>query len=229
MRLLLLLALFVSVAGGAAGAEPRTVSVIADGYVEAIPDTLQLSLSVKQVGTELDIVQTQVDTITRDVVRIAGELGVEAADIDSSRLSVWPEYEWANNQRHYLGEAVQRDIVLRLHDLGRYGLLVKRLGELPLHRIERPQLSHSTLDELEIAALRVAMGRDRAKASAIASEIGAELGQVLQVSEGSAPAIPQSGPRLMMAEAASDGSPVPSFSFSRQRITATVSVVYSLR
>jgi hypothetical protein len=75
IRLLLLLVLFVSVAGVAAEAEPRTVSVTADGYVEAIPDTLQLFLSVKLVGAELDIVQTQVDTITRDVVRIAGELG----------------------------------------------------------------------------------------------------------------------------------------------------------
>jgi uncharacterized protein YggE len=69
---------------------------------------------------------------------------------------------------------------------------------------------------------------DTLQLSLSVKQVGAELGQVLQVSEGSATATPRPGPRVMMAEAASDARPAPSFSFARQRITATVSVVYSL-
>lgn len=227
-RMLIIILLILCTSTVYANAELRTVTVQAEGYIEAVPDTLQLTLSVRAVAASLQQAQAEVDTITRQVLSVARSLGVLDPDMDSARMSGWPEYEWRNNQRIYLGEAVERDVVLRVRDLDSYGSLIGELSTLSLHRIHQPQLSHSNIDELHLQALRVALAQGKLKASAIAAGVGAELGEVVQVDElGDSGSMPMQ--RMMMAEAADTGSTAPSFSFAAQRISAQLQIRYSLR
>jgi uncharacterized protein YggE len=224
MMLVLLLLL-----GGNVSAETvdRFITVQAKGHVEAIPDTLQLTISVKQTGPDLAKVRPEVDALTSRVVSIALSHGVAEDDVDSSQLRVWPEYEWRQNQRYYLGDSVQRDIVLRIRDLEQYSQLVKQLTQLPLHRLHPPQLGHSKLEQLRLQALQAALVQGQLKARTIAEGIDAELGPVIYVEErGTSSPAPQ---RMMMAEAASsDAGSAPAFSLAKQRISAQLEIRYSL-
>jgi len=206
------------------------IAVQAEGYVEAVPDTVVLNITLRKVGDSLESLQADVDALTSKIVKLALVEGVKADDIDSSRLSSAPEYEWRNQQRKLLGIAVQRDVQIKLRELDNYAELVRLLSEQALHRINPPQLSHSKIDELQLAALRVALARGKAKASVIANEIGAALGPVLRVEEiyAGSPAPQQ---RMLMAEAAMDsgGGGSPNFSFAKQRITAQVQIRYALQ
>ena len=227
MRAVLFLLLLLVGSTVTAETGDRFITVQAEGYVEAIPDTLQLTVSVKQTGAELSQVRPQVDALTSRVVKIALSHGVAEDDIDSSRLRVWPEYEWRNNQRHYLGDSVQRDIVLRVRDLEQYSGLVKQLTGLPLHQLHPPQASHSKLEDLRLQALRAALVQGRLKASAIAEGIDAELGPVIYVEE--SPARSPAPQRMMMAEAASsEAGGESAFNLAKQRISAQVEIRYSL-
>ena len=134
------------------------------------------------------------------------------------------EYEWRKNQRYYLGDSVQRDIVLRIRDLEQYSQLVKQLTRLPLHQLHPPQLGHSKLEQLRLQALRAALVQGQLKARTIAESIDAELGPVIYVEEhsSSSPA-PQ---RMMMESAAAGGDSA--FSLAKQRISAQVEIRYSL-
>jgi len=212
--------------GGATSAETveRFVTVQAQGYVEAIPDTLQLTVTVKQTGSDLAQVRPEVDALTSRVLSIALSHGVAEDDVDSSQLRVWPEYEWRKNQRYYLGDSVQRDIVLRIRDLEQYSQLVKQLTRLPLHQLHPPQLGHSKLQQLRLQALRAALVQGQLKARTIAESINADLGPVIYVEEhrSSSPA-PQ---RMMMESAAAGGDSA--FSLAKQRISAQVEIRYSL-
>jgi uncharacterized protein YggE len=224
MRIVFCLLLLLG--GGATSAETldRFVTVQAQGYVEAIPDTLQLTVTVKQTGSDLAQVRPEVDALTSRVLSIALSHGVAEDDVDSSQLRVWPEYEWRKNQRYYLGDSVQRDIVLRIRDLEQYSQLVKQLTRLPLHQLHPPQLGHSKLEQLRLQALRAALVQGQLKARTIAESIDAELGPVMYVEErsSSSPA-PQ---RMMMESAAAGGDSA--FSLAKQRISAQVEIRYSL-
>jgi uncharacterized protein YggE len=214
--------------GGSVSAETvdRFVTVQARGHVEAIPDTLQLTVSVKQTGSDLAQVRQEVDALTARVISIALSHGVAEDDVDSSQLRVWPEYEWRKNQRHYLGDSVQRDIVLRIRELEQYSQLVKQLTQLPLHQLHPPQLGHSKLEQLRLQALQAALVQGQLKARTIAEGIDAELGPVIYVEErGTSSPAPQ---RMMMAEAAGSGGGEPAFSLAKQRISAQVEIRYSL-
>ena len=223
MRMMLVL-LFLLGGSASAGTVDRFITVQAKGHVEAIPDTLQLTISVKQTGPDLAKVRPEVDALTSRVVSIALSHGVAEDDVDSSQLRVWPEYEWRKNQRYYLGDSVQRDIVLRIRDLEQYSQLVKQLTRLPLHQLHPPQLGHSKLEQLRLQALRAALVQGQLKARTIAESIDAELGPVIYVEEhsSSSPA-PQ---RMMMESAAAGGESA--FSLAKQRISAQVEIRYSL-
>ena len=214
---------------GSASAETvdRFVTVQAKGHVEAIPDTLRLTVSIKQTGSDLAQVRPEIDALTSRIISIALSHGVAEDDVDSSQLRIWPEYEWRKNQRYYLGDSVQRDIVLHVRDLEQYSGLVKQLTQLPLHQLHPPQLGHSKLEQLRLQALRAALVQGQLKARAIAEGIEATLGPVIYVEERSASSpAPQ---RMMMAEAASsDAAGAPAFSLAKQRINAQVEIRYSL-
>jgi uncharacterized protein YggE len=197
----------------------RSITVQALGFVEAVPDTLLLRLSVKHTSGSLQEAQTTVDAMVERVVSTALQNSVAAQDIDSSQLSSWPEYQWRQDKRQYMGESVQREVSLKILDLDSYGSLIGQLSELPLHRIHPPQLSHGKLEALRLQALRAALAQGRVKAQVIAGEIDSRLGLVLTVRELSELAPP--GPRMMMAEAVSaDNAGQPAFNLASKRITA---------
>ena len=206
----------------------RSITVAASGFVEAVPDRLTLQVTVKQTAPELAEASREANAISDQVIDAALKAGISKSDIDSSRLSSWPEYDWRANQRHYLGESVQRELVLTIRelDLKRYGKLIASLSALALERIHPPRPGHSNLEELEIDALRAAIRQGKSRATAMADEVDAALGPVLSVEEISAHS-PQ--PRLMRAEMASaDAAAAPSFSFAPRRITAQVVMRFAI-
>jgi uncharacterized protein YggE len=205
----------------------RSVTVSAQGYIEAVPDTLELTVSARETQKTMDEARKRVDATIASVLAVAKQQGIAEDDINASRVSAQPEYEWRSQERHYLGETVQRDVVLKLRELDKYGTLVKALSALALHQIQGPRLSHSKQDALQLAALKVALARGTEKARLIAGEVGATLGPVISVTEGSAQR-PQ--PRMMMAEAMSaDSGAEGGYSYAKERISARVEMRFGLR
>ncbi|MEP5765905.1 MAG: SIMPL domain-containing protein [Halieaceae bacterium] len=228
MRRLLLLLCLVAATGTVTAQESRFIVVQAEGWVEAVPDTLVLPVTVKQTGSELAKVRARADKLTAQIIKLARDAGIEADDIDSSRLSVRPEYEWRNNNRRYLGETVEREIRLTLRDLDAYSGLVQQLTSLDLHGIRPPQLSHSKIESLQLQALEVALTRGKRKAETIAARIDAQLGPVLQVQErGTGHSQPQ--PRMMAEAMTADAGSAPGLSVARQRINAQLEIRYQLQ
>lgn len=204
----------------------RSVTVQSSGYVEAIPDTLHLQLTVKQTASSLAIARQAVDDIVPRVLDVAHQLGVDADDIDSSHVSAYPEYKWREGEKHYLGETVAKNIHITLRELDNYGPLLAQLSKLPLARIYDPSLSHSNMEELRLGALKDALAKGRRKALIIAQELAVELGQVLAVQDAN-PTRPT--PRLQYAKAATPNrSDEGGFSYAKQRITASVQIQFEL-
>ena len=216
-------------AGCSADGESRSISVSAQGYVEAVPDTLTLNLTVRHTAATLAQASGEVDRVVALVTETARKGGVKEDAIDSSRLTAFPEYKWSKQERQYLGETVQRNVTLKITDLDSYGSLLGQLSQFNLHGISQPQVSHSNLEALQLQALQNAVDRGKIKAAAIARQVDGSLGQVISVEE-SGSVRPE--PRMMMAmaesvrSADSGGSPV--FSFAKTRISASVSMTFTL-
>jgi hypothetical protein len=226
MRFMVLLLLLVSLPGWSA--TERSVSVAADGFVEAVPDLLRLELTVKQTAASLDAAQKAVAIVVPKILEIAREHGVADDDIDSSRVSAYPAYQHRNQGRQYVGETMTRKISLTLRQPDNYGSLIQALSKLRLHHINGPTMSHSTIDELKLAALKNALSKGKLKASVIATEMDMQLGKVILIRESGA-ASPQPRQYRMEAAMMSDGNSEGGFSYGKQRISAHVEMSFELK
>ncbi|MCZ6828315.1 MAG: SIMPL domain-containing protein, partial [Gammaproteobacteria bacterium] len=224
MRNILLIILFLVSPVVLGQAPQRSITIVAEGYVEAVPDTLSFPITIKHTKPSLSQARAATDLVVKDAIEQARSLGIAEDDIDSSSMQAFPEYEWRQQQRHYLGESVVRTVVFTLRDLEQYPALAQRLSKLPLQQIGSPQLSHSNISELRLDALRAALGQGKVKAAAIAAEIDAELGKVISVSEISRNR-PQ--PRLLMAEAAD--ADTAGYNYGKRRISASVEMRFGLQ
>ncbi len=207
----------------------RSVTVQASGYVEAVPDTLHLQLSIEKTAKSIAIAKQSVDKTVAKVLDITHQIGVKADDVDNSRISAYPSYEWRNDKRHYLGETVVQDISITLRKLDSYGRLVSQLSALPLLRVYRPNMSHSNITTLHLDALKDAIANGQRKAQVIAEELEVKLGQVLSVRDelASRPS-PIAFQAATRSRQAADGNEV-GFSYAKQRITASVQIQFELQ
>lgn len=223
-----LVALLLVLAAGCSSAEEDTpyIAVTETGWTEAVPDMLDLTLSIRATGKDVSAIQAQVDLTAQQVVSAARELGVQEGDIDSSRISVQPEYRWQNQERSYLGQVVQRDIAITLRDVERYGELVQALVRFDLHQMSPPRPGHSNLDALRLAAIDHALERARTKAGHIAQGADVGLGPVIRVEEAGATG-PAPMPRVMAAE--SSAASAPNIHFGKRRISASVYIRFAIQ
>jgi uncharacterized protein YggE len=212
-----------------AESDERSITVIAEGYVEAVPDTLSFSISVKRTAEDTKTARAATDRIVKEVLEQSRSLGIAKDDIDSSAMQAFPEYEWRKQKRHYLGESVVRTVAFTLRDLELYPALVQKLSNLSIEQMGRAQLSHSNIEQLRLDALKVAIARGKTRAATIAAEIDAKLDKVILVTEAFGNEIrPQA--RMMMAEAAAaDASSEGGYSYAKQRISARVEMRFSMR
>lgn len=200
------------------------IAVHASGWVEATPDMLSLTVAARATGKDVTALQDQVNRTIQQAADAAREAGVAEDDIDTSRITVRPEYQWQGGIRRSLGQTVRRELSMVLRNTDNYGALVQALGRFKVEEVQAPVAGHSNLEELKLQALDAALANGFSKASRIAAGIDAKLGPVLQVEEqGASRAVPVA--RMMAAEA-SDSAPV--VEFAQQRISASVTMRFAI-
>ncbi len=196
----------------------RFLEAGATGWVEAEPDMVSLDLSLQASGEDVEKLQRSVERTARQVVAAAKEQGLTDEDIDNSRASIRPDYEWRDGERLYKGQIVQRDITLVLRDLERFGALLQSLSRLDIHQLGQPRPGHSQLAALELDAMEQALVNARAKAERMAGTLGVKLGPVISAREQMGHAGPVPAGRMLAMESAG----APDIQFGKQRISAAV-------
>ncbi len=204
--------------------EAAFIAVSANGYVEAVPDILTLDVLVSQTGQDVAALQKQVEKTTRRVVRAAWDADVKKDDLDSSRISVQPRYNWEDGKRVFQGQQVRRSISIILREPANYGALLAALSALDIEQISPPRPGHSDLDELRLAAMDKALTQGRIKAERIADTMDVDLGDVIRVEELGSSGI--AAPRMMMADAVSESAP--KIEFGKRRISASVALRFAI-
>ena len=202
----------------------RFLEASATGWVDAAPDMLSLDLSLQATGDDVDKLQRGIERTAKQVLAAAREQGVAEADINSSRASVRPEYEWQDGKRLYRGQTVQRGISIMLRDLERYGPLLQALSRLDIHELGEPRPGHSKLVALQLDAMEQALANARTKAERMANTLGVTLGEVISARERLDNGAGPMAARMLGMESA----PAPNIQFGKQRISAAVTLRYSI-
>ena len=220
MKNLLIAALmFGAVLPSAAQAQQATITqsiagtrldVSATGEVTRVPDIAVISTGVVTKSATASGAISQAATRMARVQAALKTAGVEDRDIQTSNLSLNPDYRYDNNQPPKLvGYQASNTVTVRFRDIGNSGKIIDALVAEGANQINGPTLTidkpEAALDEARAQAIRIG----RARADLYARSMGLRVVRVVAVSEsgGSYP-VPPPMPVMMEARAQAANSKI---------------------
>lgn len=168
---------------------PSGISVSGQGQVTGTPDTLTMTFGVQvrrdSVSEAVSVAADRADAVI-DALKAAG---VADEDIQTANYSVWPEYDWTENQQRLIGYQVSNSVIAKIRDLDSAGETIDSATQAGGDDVTVNGVSFSIEDNEELieAARQAAWDNARAKADQLAALSGVTLGAPTSINETFAP------------------------------------------
>jgi len=216
MPLMLAASLFAvsgAVAQEASQSQPK-ISVTGEGEATLSPDMALITLAVVE---EAETAREAMDANNAAMAAIIAKLkeeGIEARDLQTSGLSINPQYVYPNNRNdeekpRITGYQVTNQLSVRIRDLSKVGQILDQSVTLGVNQGGQISFTNEDPSEALTEARKRAVEEAMAKAKTLADAAGVTLGNVIEISERmSRPQpMPMAG-KMMRAEMAADSVPV---------------------
>jgi uncharacterized protein len=176
------------------------LDVVATGEVTRVPDVARISAGVVTLAPTASAAIEQNNRQMASVRAALRAAGIADRDIQTSSVSLNPEYRYAENQSPVLtGYRAGNEVSVRFRDIARTGPILDALVAQGANQINGPMLTvhkpEAALDEARATALATA----RARAETYARQLGKRVVRILSVSEGGG--YPQPMPVALRMEA----------------------------
>jgi len=218
----------ISPAFAEGGKMPRIISLSGHGEVRATPDLADVTSGVVTQGaTAAEALAANSKAMT-DLFAALKESGIEDRDVQTSNFSVQPRYDFSNNQApKMVGYDVSNNVTVTLRKVDTLGTLLDRMVQSGSNQISGISFDVSKPEDAMDEARKLATEDATRKAKVYAKAMGIELGNVMQVSEGSAaqPPMPMVRSTMMKADAA---PPVP-MAAGEQTLAVDVNVIWEIK
>lgn len=186
------------------------IEVIGKASVQAMPDQYSLTISIKERGRVASKVKQLVDHKSNQVVKMFQKQGVNATDIDSSIVRMYPFYEKPSielnnselrrrsdrdntivtaiksnppNEQKIRMFDVGRTITVKLSSLQQYDRILDKLVKIGVSHISPIELGFKDPEALYEKALSKALSHAKNKANNIAGKLGISVGGVIAIKE----------------------------------------------
>jgi uncharacterized protein YggE len=221
-------------ASGAANAAPAgavapagaRITVTGTGNVSGVPNQLSLSMGVQTSAGSVASALRQADSAVRAVTAALGRTGVSPSDIQTSGLSIYPNYSGSSGLPD--GYQVSEQLTITLRRLPVAGSQISAAARAGGNAtvINGVSLNLSDTSTLLATARARAVADAKAKAAAYARALGRPLGTVVSMSEAQ-PAQPFQPLPQAAVPGASHAPSVPVHP-GTQQLSVTVTMIFTL-
>ena len=234
MRIGFLILMLAAAWSASAQAQPATepaiaatrLDLVATGEVVRVPDIARISAGVV---TRAPTATAAIAQNARQMASVRAALkaaGIADRDIQTSAISLNPDYRYVDNQPPILtGYQASNQVTVRFRDIANSGKILDALVAQGANQINGPSLEidepEQAMDEARIAALATA----KARAGLYARQLGKRVGRIVSVSEAGA-VIPS--PQPMMAGFSARDSAQSKIDPGEQAVTISLSVSFEL-
>jgi uncharacterized protein YggE len=205
--------------------DPRTINVVGTGQVRGTPDVLDLTVGVSTRDKSAGEALTHNSELSNKLIGVLRDAGVDEKDIQTANLSISPVYD--DDGENVIAYGVNNTVDVKIRDLAKAGKIVDAAAGVAGDEIVLNSLFFSFDDNSELVAQArtEAVKRAKAQAEQLAKAAGVELGDILTISEASAPEGPvlQAAPRE--AAASDSGTPIEPGS---QSLSVQVSMTFEI-
>jgi uncharacterized protein YggE len=202
------------------------ITVTGEGEAFGAPDIAVLTLGVEANAETVASARTQAADSMNAVIAALTAAGVAEEDIQTTRLSVQPRYNFSGQVQEIIGFTVSNIATVKVRDIDSTGDVIDGAIEAGGNNARLDSLVFTIDDptELEDEARRSAMAEARARAETLAEAGGVELGRPRSIAEGGGPMpIPFAADAFRQEDAG--GTPI---ELGELEVRIQVTVVYDL-
>lgn len=168
--------------------DKETVQVQGSSVVTVTPDIVSINFAVETRGDTSKEAKDANSPIVSEVVDSLMDLGFEREDIETMNLNIYEEFDWSKDKRESIGFKATHEIRVRFaaEEQPELGPIVDAgVDAGALLRYINFELSRDLENEYKAEALRLAGSDAKMKAEAMATGVGAKLGDIVSVSDSS--------------------------------------------
>ena len=204
------------------------LDVVASGEVAAVPDIATVGAGV--VSQAITAASAMNDNARRTAATVAAirKAGVADRDIQTTAISLSPQYRYSDNQPPQItGYQASSRVSVRFRDVKAAGPILDSLVAAGANQIDGPTLSIDKPEPLLDQAREQAITAARARAALYARAAGLRVKRIVAISEGNFESpMPRPMPAMMMARGkeAADSS----IEAGEQKLAISVSVTFEL-
>ncbi len=191
--------------------DQSVLNLSAYGEVKQAPDMATVSAGVQTDALTAEEAMRQNRTQMNQVFRALERLGIADKDIQTSNLTLSPQWQHSNNQRpRVVGYRAANTVTVIVRDLTKVGPAIDAVVGAGSNSLHGVNFALSNPEEALNEARREAAKALREKAQLYAQAMGYRLGRIIRLNEqgGNSPAPQYKAARAMMAEASMD-APTP--------------------
>lgn len=223
-----LAALAAALALPMAAAKAATLTIVASADVQATPDIAEIGAGVMTQATTAEAALAENAQRMDRVVRSLRAQGIADRDIQTSGLSIQPQFRYEQNREPILvGFRASNQVRVVLRDPRRAGRVVDALVKEGANQIDGPSFRVDNPEPLLDRARQEAVRKGRARADLYASAAGMRVARITSISEQHAmrPPPPMPAPRMMAAEAVADSPVLP----GELQLSVTITMEFELQ
>ena len=216
-----------------------SIAVVGHGEVVGVPDVATFTFSVLSEKLSVADAQNEAGAKANAITAYLGTSGVDAKDIQTSDYSISPQYDYAQapcqanaycpSKQVLRGYQVRQTTTVKVRDTKKAGDILAGVGSKGATDVSGLTFTFADTDALKTQARDKAIVDAKAKAQVLAKQLGVSIVNIAQYSEG---AQDEGAPAPMaygVATMAGAKAVAPDISLGQNKVTADVTITYSVR
>jgi uncharacterized protein YggE len=207
--------------------EQALIHINAEGKSSAKPDQVELALDFLAIHIKVATAREEVDQHVKKLLKKLKKFDLDTSSLDSSQTQVYPQYDYQNKQRQFIGYQVNRNVSFTLKRLEQLEDLIKVITENNVSKLTKMHFVLSDSELYQAEALVNAIRNSRSVAQQIAEGYDVRLGPIHTVRHRTTQNSGVNRAMLMQTEMASNASPEPSYQQKNLEFKANIDVAFT--
>ena len=204
---------------------PNTISFSATGTAEVVPDAIKVGATASILANRSSTALAQLSQVADQIRAVLSENSIDAKNISSANLSLFPEYSYLpNGGRSLLGYRASQNFEINILDSKQAALVIDQMvaksgDDLQINSI------YSYISDPTAATEKAradAMAKAKAKGQAYAKLADEDLGDVISINEDNSQGQP------VPMQMAKDSVGATSFDMGLSKVTVSIYITYEL-
>jgi len=213
--------------GYAIPADGTLLSVSAEAQAHRVPDVATISAGVVTQDADANAAMRANAEQMDKVMKAIRAAGIAERDIQTSGISVSPQYRYAENQPPQItGYQASNTVSLKVRDIAKLGKVLDSLVASGANQVNGPNFEIDQPDEAYDEARRAALEKAQARAGMYAKTLDLRVRRIVSISEGGGFRPPV--PMPMMAMKAERAQADTSVSPGETTLSVSLDVVFEL-